>query len=82
MQVTILNYRFSVFQFQFSIVNYQLNKFMAFRKDNNTKRISSSNFRYKCIKREMIAIKKYDNEEWANCFFNDLMIKYVLGGKE
>ena len=37
MQVTILNYRFSVFQFQFSIVNYQLNKFMAFRKDNKIK---------------------------------------------
>jgi len=30
----------------------------------------------------MIEIKKYDNEEWANCFFNDLMIKYILGGKE
>ena len=37
MQVTILNYRFLVFQFQFSIVNYQLNKFMAFRKDNKIK---------------------------------------------
>jgi len=30
----------------------------------------------------MIEIKKYDNEEWANCFLDKLMLKYVLGGKE
>ena len=45
MQVTILNYRLSIFQFQFFHFNYQLNKFMAFRKDNKIK----SNFSKKSL---------------------------------
>ena len=53
MQVTILNYRFSVFQFQFSIVNYQLNKFMAFRKDNKIK----SNFSKISIPKKSLRIR-------------------------
>ncbi len=61
MQVTILNYRFSVFQFQFSIVNYQLNKFMAFRKDNKIAVPSEKSLSVWLLLEEIL-----ENSEWRS----------------